>query len=388
MTPRATTVDEEGVLIDNFKLVDRGRFREAELTKLLTDHPYPCRNPAQNVADLKAQIAANEKGVAEIRNMVAQFGLDVVQAYMKHVRDNAAESVRRVIERLTDSEFAYPTDQGTVIKVRISVDKENRSAKVDFTGTSPAQENNFNAPAPVTRAAVLYVFRVMVEKTIPMNAGCLEPIEIVIPEASMLAPQYPRAVVAGNVETSQHVTNALFGALGALAAAQGTMNNLTFGNAEYQYYETICSGSPAGVLNDGTGFDGTDGVHTHMTNSRLTDPEVLEMRFPVLLEDFHIRRGSGGRGRWSAGSGTERTIRFLERMDCAILSSHRTVRPHGLFGGEAGEPGVTFVRRSDGGLEELKGADQTVLEADEAVIVRTPTGGGFGASAGRKKGSR
>ncbi len=378
MTPRAATVDEEGVLIDNFKLVDRGRFREAELGDLLTDHPYPCRNPAQNIADLKAQIAANEKGVAEIRKMVGQFGLDVVQAYMRHVRDNAAESVRQVIERLTDSEFEYPTDQGASIKVKISVDKRKRSAKVDFTGTSAAQANNFNAPAPVTRAAVLYVFRVMVEKAIPMNAGCLEPIEIVIPEDSMLSPQYPCAVVAGNVETSQHVTNALFGALGALAAAQGSMNNLTFGDDRYQYYETICSGAPAGVMNDGSGFDGADAVHTHMTNSRLTDPEVLEMRFPVLLEDFHIRPGSGGRGRWSAGSGTERTLRFLERMDCAILSSHRRVPPPGLIGGESGDCGATFVRRGDGGLEELDGADQTVLEAGEAVIVRTPTGGGYG----------
>ncbi|MGH6925785.1 MAG: hydantoinase B/oxoprolinase family protein, partial [Propylenella sp.] len=273
MTPRATTVDEEGVLIDNFRLVERGRFRERELYALLTDRPYPCRNPAQNIADLKAQIAANEKGVAEIRKMVRQFGLDVVQAYMKHVRDNAAESVRQVIDRLKDSAFDYPTDQGSMIKVKISVDRERRKARVDFTGTSAAKNNNFNAPAPVTRAAILYCFRVMVEKPIPMNAGCLEPIEIVIPEGSMLAPQYPRAVVAGNVETSQHVTNALFGALGALAAAQGSMNNLTFGNDRYQYYETICSGAPAGVLNDGSGFDGVDAVHTHMTNSRLSDPE-------------------------------------------------------------------------------------------------------------------
>jgi 5-oxoprolinase (ATP-hydrolysing) len=385
MTPLATTVDEEGVLIDNFKLVDRGRFRERELHALLTEHPYPCRNPAQNIADLKAQIAANEKGVAEVRKMVAQFGLGVVEAYMKHVRDNAAESVRRVIERLKDSEFAYSTDQGSLIKVKITVDRKNRSAKVDFSGTSEAKPNNFNAPAPVTRAAVLYSFRVMVEGNIPMNAGCLEPIEIVIPQGSMLAPQYPRAVVAGNVETSQHVTNALFGALGALSSAQGTMNNLTFGNDKYQYYETICSGSPAGVMNSGEGFDGTDAVHTHMTNSRLTDPEVLEMRFPVFLEDFHIRhgedgKGSGGRGKWSAGSGTLRTIRFLERMDCAILSSHRTIPPHGLFGGEEGELGATFVRRIDGRLEELEGADQTVLEPGEAVIVKTPTGGGYGAA--------
>jgi 5-oxoprolinase (ATP-hydrolysing) len=430
MTPRATTVDEEGVLIDNFKLVDRGHFREAELLRLLTEHPYPCRNPAQNIADLKAQIAANEKGVAEIRKMVRDFGLDVVHAYMRHVRDNAAESVRRVIDRLSDSDFAVETDQGSVIRVAIRVDRERRQARVDFTGTSEAKPNNFNAPAPVTRAAVLYAFRVMVEGHIPMNAGCLEPIEIVIPEGSMLAPQYPRAVVAGNVETSQHVTNALFGALGALSSSQGSMNNLTFGNERYQYYETICSGAPAGVLNDGTAFDGTDAVHTHMTNSRLTDPEVLEMRFPVLLEDFHIRReedepsssGEGsagpplpsGRGRlaeragegdlratdaqapspyplpvgerngaplareYRAGRGTERTIRFLERMDCAILSSHRTIRPHGLFGGTPGEIGATWVRRSDGRIEMLEGCDQTILEPGEAVMVRTPIGGGFG----------
>ncbi len=378
MTPRATTVDEEGVLIDNLKLVDRGRLREAELLAVLTDHRWPCRNPAQNVADLKAQIAANGKGVAEIRRMVGEFGISTVQAYMRHVRDNAAESVRRVIANLKNSSFEYPTDTGAVIKVAITVDAENRSAKVDFTGTSPARADNFNAPAPVTRAAVLYCFRVMVESSIPMNAGCLEPVEIVIPEGSMLAPQYPRAVVAGNVETSQHVTNALFGALGALAAAQGTMNNLTFGNARYQYYETICSGSPAGVSNDGQGFDGTDGVHCHMTNSRLTDPEVLEMRFPVVLEDFHIRTGSGGRGRWRSGAGTERRIRFRERMDLAILSSHRKLQPPGLAGGDPGERGTTHVRRADGRLEELAGCDQTVLEPGEAVIVRTPTGGGYG----------
>jgi 5-oxoprolinase (ATP-hydrolysing) len=378
MTPLATNVDEEGVLIDNFKLVDRGSFREEALYKVLTDHPYPARNPHQNIADLKAQIAANEKGVAELRKMTAQFGLDVVQAYMKHVRDNAAESVRRVIDALSDCSFEYPTDQGAVIKVKISVDKAKREATVDFTGTSEARDNNFNAPAPVTRAAVLYVFRVMVENDIPMNAGCLEPINIIIPDGCMLKPAYPRAVVAGNVETSQHVTNCLFGALGALAASQGTMNNLTFGNDTYQYYETICSGSPSGRFNDGTGFNGTDGVHVHMTNTRLTDPEVLEMRYPVLLEDFYIRKGSGGRGRWHAGDGTKRTIRFLEEMDCAILSSHRTVPPHGLEGGEAGELGKTEVRRKDGRVEELKGCDQTVLEPGEAVIVTTPTGGGFG----------
>ncbi|WP_105373574.1 hydantoinase B/oxoprolinase family protein [Neorhizobium huautlense] len=378
MTPLATTVDEEGVLFDNVLLVDRGRFDETGITRLLSDHPYPARNVAQNVADLRAQIAANEKGVHEMRKMIAQFGLDVVRAYMGHVQDNAEESVRRVIEKLNDAEFSYPTDQGSIIKVKITVDKEKREATVDFTGTSPQKKDNFNAPEPVTRAAVLYVFRVMVESSIPMNAGCLRPIRIVVPEGSMLKPQYPAAVVAGNVETSQHVTNALFGALGAMAASQGTMNNLTFGNATYQYYETLCSGSPAGRFNDGTGFSGTDAVHVHMTNSRLTDPEILETRYPVLLEDFHIRENSGGRGKWSAGNGTRRTIRFLEKMDCAILSSHRTIRPHGLAGGEEGELGHMIVRRLDGTLEELGGCAQTVVNAGEAVTVVTPTAGGYG----------
>ncbi|CAD7030643.1 5-oxoprolinase [Pseudorhizobium endolithicum] len=378
MTPLATTVDEEGVLFDNVLLVDRGRFDEEGITRLLSDHPYPARNVAQNVGDLRAQIAANEKGVHEMRKMIGQFGLDVVQAYMGHVQDNAEESVRRVVEKLGDSEFSYDTDQGSTIKVKITVDKEKREATVDFTGTSPQKPNNFNAPEPVTRAAVLYVFRVMVESSIPMNAGCLRPIRIIVPDGSMLKPQYPAAVVAGNVETSQHVTNALFGALGAIADSQGTMNNLTFGNETYQYYETLCSGSPAGVFNNGTGFDGTDAVHVHMTNSRLTDPEILETRYPVLLEDFHIRENSGGKGRWSAGNGTKRTIRFLEKMDCAILSSHRTIRPHGLKGGEAGELGETIVRRLDGRLEDLGGCGQTILEAGEAVTVVTPTGGGYG----------
>ncbi|MEW9804895.1 hydantoinase B/oxoprolinase family protein [Mesorhizobium sp. ZMM04-5] len=381
MTPLATTVDEEGVLIDNFRIVDRGVFLEKELHALLTEHPYPARNPAQNIADLKAQIAANEKGVAELRKMTRHFGLDVVEAYMGHVQDNAAESVRRVIERLPDaSAYEYATDTGQTIRVRITVDRESRGATVDFTGTSPVMKNNFNAPEPVARAAVLYAFRVMVEDNIPMNAGCLRPINIVIPEGCMLRPAYPAAVVAGNVETSQHVTNAIFGAMGALANAQGTMNNLTYGNAQYQYYETICSGSPAGRMNDGRGFDGTSGVHTHMTNSRLTDPEVLELRFPVLLEDFRIREGSGGKGRWHAGDGTRRTVRFLEKMECAILSSHRSRPPEGLEGGGSGEVGRTEVRRLDGRVETLKACDQTVLHPGEAVIVTTPTAGGFGAS--------
>ncbi len=378
MTPRAVTVDEEGVLIDNLRLVERGRFREAELMRVLTGHKWPARNPAQNIADLRAQIAANEKGVQEMRRMVEHFGLDVVTAYMGHVQDNAAESVRRVISALHDSEFAVKTDQDATISVKITVDQDKREATVDFTGTSREQKTNFNAPEPVTRAAVLYCFRVMVEGDIPMNAGCLRPIHIVIPQDAILSPHYPAAVVAGNVETSQHVVNCLFGALGAMAASEGTMNNLTFGNDTYQYYETICSGAPAGILADGTGFDGADAVHVHMTNSRLTDPEILEFRFPVLLEDFHIREGSGGKGKWHAGDGTERTLRFLEEMDCAILSSHRIVPPHGLMGGEPGACGTTRVRRADGTIETLAGCDQTRLKPGEAVIVTTPTGGGYG----------
>jgi 5-oxoprolinase (ATP-hydrolysing) len=373
MSPNAKTIEEEGVYIDNFKAVDRGHFRETELYALLTGATYPARNALQNVNDLKAQIAANEKGVQELRKMTAQFTLPVVKAYMQHVQDNAAESVRRVIDRLHDSEFAYEMDQGTVIRVKITVDKERREATVDFTGTSSQQPTNFNAPEPVTRAAVLYVFRVMVDDDIPMNAGCLRPINIVIPPRSMLSPEYPAAVVAGNVEVSQAVTDTLFGALGALAAAQGTMNNLNFGNARYQYYETICSGSPAGP-----GFPGTDAVHTHMTNTRLTDPEVLEFRYPVLLEDFHIRTGSGGHGKWNAGDGVRRTIRFLERMECTILSGHRRVRPFGLAGGEPGQIGENWVRRVDGRMERLQGADATTLDAGDAIIIQTPTAGGYG----------
>ena len=305
--------------------------------------------------------------------MVQQFSLATVEAYMGHVQDNAAESVRRVIDRLKDSAFSTTTDQGAIIKVKISVDRDKREATVDFTGSSPQQATNFNAPEPVTRAAVLYVFRVMVEDDIPMNAGCLRPINIIIPENSMLSPRYPAAVVAGNVETSQAVTDTLFAALGALGSAQGTMNNLTFGNARYQYYETICSGAPAGP-----GFNGASGVHTHMTNSRLTDPEVLEQRFPVVLEDFHIRRGSGGKGRWNAGDGTLRRLRFLERMDLALLTGHRHVPNFGMEGGENGALGANSVRRADGRIEPIEGCAQTVLEAGEAVEIVTPTGGGWG----------
>src|SRR6202034_4873298 len=370
MSPPAPSIHEEGVYIDNFLLVDRGRFRERELYALLKSGPYPARNPLQNVNDLKAQIAACEKGVRELKRMVEMFSLEVIEAYMGHVQDNADESVRRVLDKLADGEAESVSDQGAVIKVKISVDKERREATVDFTGTSPKQASNFTAPEPVTRAAILYVFRVMVDDDIPMNAGCLRPIRIIVPEGSMLSPKYPAAVVAGNVEVSQAVTDTLFAALGALGSAQATMNNLTFGDATYQYYETICSGAPAGP-----GFDGASAVHVHMTNSRLTDPEVLESRFPVVLEDFHVRRGSGGAGQWRAGDGTLRRVRFLRPMQAAILSGFRAVANPGMTGGEPGELGRNSVRRNDGRVEILPGCAETRGEAGEIV---TPTGGGWG----------
>lgn len=377
-TPRATNVNEEGVLIDNLHVVENHVFQESRLRNALLDHPYPVRNVEQNIADLKAQIAANEKGVTELRKMIDHFTLPVVEAYMEHVQDNAAESVRRFIDALSDCAFEYPTDQGSIIKVKITVDREKREATVDFTGTSKMKDNNFNAPEPVTRAAVLYVFRVMCEAPIPMNAGCLKPIKIIIPEGSMLKPQYPAAVVAGNTETSQHVTNCLFGALGAIAASQGSMNNFSYGNATYQNYETICSGAPAGKYNDGRAFKGTDAVHTHMTNTRLTDPEVLEHRFPVVLEEFSIRKGSGGKGAFNGGDGIRRVLRFLEDMECAIVSSHRTIPPHGLEGGGPGECGSTAIRRGNGSIESLEGCDQTQVHSGDAVILCTPTGGSIG----------
>lgn len=373
MTPRATSVIEEGVLIDNFKLVDQGHFREAEMIEIFTSGPYPVRNVSQNMADIKAQIAANEKGIQELRKATAHFGLDVVRAYMGHVQDNAEESVARVLDVLKDCAFELEMDQGATIKVAITVDRAARRAKVDFTGTTEQQPNNFNAPAPVTQAAVLYVFRCLVGDDIPMNAGCLKPIDIVVPEGCMLAPVYPAAVVAGNVETSQAVTNCLFGALGVLAAAQGTMNNVTFGNENHQYYETICGGAGAG-----RGFDGASGVHTHMTNSRLTDPEILELRFPVLLEDFKVNRGSGGKGKHNGGDGTIRRIRFLEKMDLALLTGHRRIPPFGLEGGDPGVVGKNTVKRLSGESETLGACEQTVLEAGESLTIQTPSGGGFG----------
>jgi 5-oxoprolinase (ATP-hydrolysing) len=367
-------VEEEGVLIDNFLLVEEGRFRETETVALLTSGKYPVRNVQQNIADLQAQIAANEKGVQELRRMVEHFGLDVVRAYMRHVQDNAEESVRRVIGVLKDGAFDYPLDNGARIKVRIEIGKDKRSAKIDFTGTTAQLPNNFNAPAAVCMAAVLYVFRTLVDDDIPLNAGCLKPLEVIIPEGCMLRPRYPAAVVAGNVETSQCITDALYGALGVLAASQGTMNNFTFGNDRYQYYETVAGGSGAGP-----GFDGADVVQTHMTNSRLTDPEVLEWRFPVRLESFEIRHGSGGAGRWRGGHGAVRRVRFLEAMTAAILSGHRLVRPHGLEGGEPGAAGRNSVQRAAGGRHELGPFDQTEMAAGDTFVIETPGGGGYGA---------
>jgi 5-oxoprolinase (ATP-hydrolysing) len=375
MPPDSKTVEEEGVLIDNFLLVEEGRFREKETIALLASGRYPVRNVQQNLADLQAQIAANEKGVQALREMVAHFGLDVVRAYMRHVQDNAEESVRRVIGVLKDGEFELPLDNGARIRVKIAIGADRRSARIDFTGTSAQLPSNFNAPSAVSMAAVLYVFRTLVDDEIPLNAGCLKPLEVVIPERSMLNPRFPAAVVAGNVETSQCVTDALYGALGVLAASQGTMNNFTFGNDRYQYYETIAGGSGAGP-----GFDGTDVVQTHMTNSRLTDPEVLEWRFPVLLESFEIRRGSGGAGRHRGGHGAVRRVRFLEPMTAAILSNHRRVPPHGMAGGACGAPGRNYVLRADGSRVELGPTDRTEMRTGDVFVIETPGGGGYGAA--------
>ncbi|MBT2394151.1 hydantoinase B/oxoprolinase family protein [Streptomyces sp. ISL-1] len=367
------TVDEEGVLFDNWLLVRDGQLREAETRELLTTAPHPSRAPDTNLADLRAQIAANEKGIAELRRMVDQFGLDVVQAYMQHVRDNAEESVRRIVAGLSDGSYRYETDGGAVIQVSLSVDRDARSAVIDFAGTSPQQPGNFNAPKSVVMAAVLYVFRTLVADDIPLNSGCLEPLEVRVPEGSMLAPVHPAATVAGNVETSQAVTGALYAALGVQAEGSGTMNNLTFGNDRVQYYETVASGSGAG-----DGFDGADAVQTHMTNSRLTDPEVLEWRYPVRVDAFAVREGSGGRGRWNGGCGVVRKIRFLEPMTVALLTGHRRVAPYGMAGGEAGALGRNLVERADGSVSELHGVDSVDVGPGDVLVMHTPGGGGYG----------
>ncbi|HEV2547769.1 MAG TPA: hydantoinase B/oxoprolinase family protein, partial [Stellaceae bacterium] len=373
MPPMSRTIEEEGVLIDNFLLVDAGRFREQAMVDLLSSGRYPSRNPAQNIADLQAQIAACEKGVQELHRMVRHFGHPVVAAYMRHVQANAEESVRRALGVLRNGSFAYEMDDGAVVRVAISIDRQQRRARIDFTGTSAQHPTNFNAPSAVCRAAVLYVLRMLVDSDIPLNDGCLKPIELVIPEGSMLRPRYPAAVVAGNVETSQYITDSLLGALGVMAASQGTMNNFTFGNARHQYIETICGG--AGADPD---QDGVDAIHTHMTNTRLTDPEVLEWRFPVLLESFAIRRGSGGAGRHRGGNGVIRRIRFREAMTAAILSGHRRVPPYGLAGGAPGAVGRNWVERADGRREEFGGAHAVEMEAGDVFVIETPGGGGYG----------
>ncbi|PSN09985.1 5-oxoprolinase, partial [filamentous cyanobacterium CCT1] len=375
MPSNSTSIEEEGILLDNIQLVDQGRFLETELLEILTTSPYPVRNSTQNVADLQAQIAGNEKGAQELQKLVDHYGLDTVQTYMQHVQNNAEECVRRVIDRLHNGQFTYPMDDSSQIAVQVMVNRAQRSARIDFTGTSPQRPSNFNAPSAVCKAAVLYVFRTLVDDDIPLNAGCLKPLEIVIPEGSMLNPHYPAAVVAGNVEVSQAVTDALYGALGAIAASQGTMNNLTFGNERHQYYETICGGSGAGPS-----FPGTDAVHTHMTNSRLTDPEVLEWRFPVLLREFAIRQGSGGAGEYAGGNGIVRTLEFREPMTAAILSNHRIVPPFGLAGGQPGQVGENRVIRADGRVEMLPGQATVTVEPGDCIQIATPGGGGYGGS--------
>jgi 5-oxoprolinase (ATP-hydrolysing) len=394
MPPFSTRIEEEGVQIRNFLLVQgdgrgNGQLREAQMLALLQSGEYPSRNPQQNLADLKAQIAANEKGVQELRRMVGQFGLEVVQAYMRHVQDNAEESVRRVITRLRNGAYTLPLDNGAQIQVAVRVNAADRCAEIDFSGTSPQLANNFNAPRAVCMAAVLYVFRTLVDDDIPLNAGCLKPLKVIIPEGSMLNPNPPASVVAGNVETSSCITNALFGALGVMAASQPTMNNFTFGNDRVQYYETISGGSGAGGVFDDQGalvggFDGTSVVQTHMTNSRLTDPEVLEFRFPVRLLSYEIRRGSGGAGQWRGGDGGVRRVQFLEPVTAGILSNGRVHPAFGAQGGQAGATGLNRVRRADGRVEAIGHIGSVQMQPGDVFEIHTPGGGGFGPAGGLK----
>jgi 5-oxoprolinase (ATP-hydrolysing) len=371
--PDSTHIEDEGILIDNFLLVENGLLREKEVRKLLGSGKYPCRNIDQNMADLSAQIAANETGVLELQKMVAHYGIDVVSAYMKHVQDNAEESVRRVIDVLKNAGFRYDFDDGSAIRVRIVVDVENREASIDFTGTSEQHPGNYNAPVAVCKAAVLYVFRTLVGDEIPLNEGCLKPIKLVLPERSMINPEYPAAVIAGNTEVSQAITDALYGALGVLAASQGTMNNFIYGDEKYQNYETICGGTGAGP-----DHHGTSAVQSHMTNTRMTDPEVLELRFPVRIEEFSIRQGSGGTGKFHGGNGVVRKLRFLESLTVTTLSSHRLVPPFGLEGGEGGKCGNNYVIRNDQSITQLEGNDETKMNPGDIFVMETPGGGGFG----------
>jgi 5-oxoprolinase (ATP-hydrolysing) len=371
--PQSQSINEEGILLSNIKLVAQGQFREAELRALLSQLPYPARNIDYNIADLKAQLAACMRGETELKRLIQQMGLSTVQAYMRYVQDNAEESVRRVISQLNDAEFCYAMDDGSQICVKLTVDQAQPCATLDFTGTSPQHPHNLNAPTAITKAAVLYVFRCLVQDNIPLNEGCLKPLTIIIPEGSMLNPHYPAAVVAGNVETSQYIVDCLFGALGVMGAAQGTMNNVTWGNARYQYYETLCGGAGATA-----NANGASAVHTHMTNSRLTDPEILETRFPVRLEEFSIRTHSGGQGRYQGGNGIVRKTRFLEPMTVSIVSGHRRIAPYGMVGGQAGLVGQNAVQRANGQYENLAGIAQVEMQADDILSITTPGGGGFG----------
>jgi 5-oxoprolinase (ATP-hydrolysing) len=373
MPPGSRTIEEEGVLNEGMKIVKTGRLCEEKLKAWLNSGKYPARNPDQNIADIRAQIAANENGLQELRKMVEGFSIETVEAYMGHVQNNAEEAVRRVIYRLTDGEFTYLFDDGNAIKVKITIDHNNRDVRIDFMGTSSQLSNNFNDPASVCIAAVLYVFRTLVKSDIPLNAGCLRPLEIVIPDGFLLRSPPPAAIVVGNVETAPYIVDALFGALGVLAASQGTMNNFTFGNADFQYYETTCGGVGAGP-----GFSGTDAIHTHITNSRITDPEVLEARFPVLLEEFSIRQGSGGNGKFRGGNGVIRKFRFLKDMNVAILSSHRKLPPFGLKGGMPGKCGKNMLIRRDCRVIEVEGQAELNLKNGDIFVIETPGGGGYG----------
>ena len=373
MPPDSTSIADEGVLIDNFLLVDEGHFREAEMRELLASGEWPARNPDRNISDLKAQLAACTRGAEVLTQTASDYGPEVVAAYMNHVLANAEESVRRLLGRLHNGEFDYEMDNGAHVRVRITIDKEARSATFDFTGTSEQLPDNFNAPYSIVRAASLYVVRTLIDDAIPMNDGCLRPITLIVPEGSMLNPKYPAAVVAGNVETSQVVTDALFAATGRLAPSQGTMNNFTFGNERHQYYETIAGGSGAGP-----DHDGTSAVQTHMTNSRLTDPEILETRLPVRLDQFAIRRGSGGAGEHKGGDGVVRAVTFLEPMRANILANRRRVAPRGIEGGADGAAGRNWVERTNGTVEMLSATAYSEVEPGDRFVIETPGGGGFG----------
>ncbi|MBT4711115.1 MAG: 5-oxoprolinase, partial [Alphaproteobacteria bacterium] len=373
MPPKSTTIDDEGVVLPITPLVVDGKFLETNMRRLLAAGPYPARNPDQNIADLKAQVAACEMGAAELRRLATSHGLEVITAYMAHVQDNGEACARAALAGVSDSTFACALDDGDVVQVTLSVDRGQRTAIIDFVGTSNQRPDNFNAPPAIARAAVLYVFRTLVADDIPLNSGCLRPLTIVLPEGSIVNPNHGAAVAAGNVETSQIICDALFGALGLLAGSQGTMNNVTFGNERLQYYETLCGGAGAGP-----GFDGASAVHTHMTNSRLTDPEVLEARFPVVLEAFTIRRGSGGEGKYRGGDGVTRRLRFLAPMSAAILSGRRAVVPHGLDGGSPGKLGRTWIEVDGGAVRELEGSESTQIERNDILVIDSPGGGGFG----------